>query len=137
METQWGSRPHTLPTFRPMSIVAKRSPISAIADLLLIFGRPFLKRLALICWTTLLSVCSLCDAGVLWPNDWMHQDETWHGGRPRPMPHCVRWQPSARPKKGTQPPNFWPMSVVSKRLDGRPAHVVQWSNHLGAMCSRA
>jgi len=26
-----------LPTFRPMSIVAKRSPISAIAELLLIF----------------------------------------------------------------------------------------------------
>jgi len=22
------------------------------------------------------------------------------------------------PKKGTQPPNFWPMFVVAKRLDG-------------------
>jgi len=24
-----------------------------------------------------------CNVGVLWPNGWMHQDETWHAGRPR------------------------------------------------------
>jgi len=24
----------------------------------------------------------------------MDQHETWHGGRPRPWPHCVRWGPS-------------------------------------------
>jgi len=41
-----------------------------------------------------LSVLSVCDVGVLWPNGWMDQDETWHGGRPRPRPHCVRWGPS-------------------------------------------
>ena len=28
-----------------------------------------------------LSVRSLCDVGVLWPNGWTDQDETWHGGR--------------------------------------------------------
>ena len=25
---------------------------------------------------------------LLWPNGWMDQDEAWHGGRPRPWPHC-------------------------------------------------
>jgi len=25
----------------------------------------------------------------------MDQDETWHGCRPWPRPHCVRWRPSA------------------------------------------
>ena len=29
-----------------------------------------------------LSVCPMCNVGVLWPNGWMDQDETWHGGRP-------------------------------------------------------
>ena len=27
----------------------------------------------------------------MWPNGWMDQDETWHGGGPQPQPHCVRW----------------------------------------------
>ena len=39
--------------------------------------------------------CLVCDVGVLWPNGWMDQDETWHAGRPRPWPHCVRWGPSS------------------------------------------
>ena len=30
----------------------------------------------------------------------MDQDETWHGGRPRSRPHCVRWGPSS-PKRST------------------------------------
>ena len=29
-------------------------------------------------------VLSACNIGVLWPNGWMDQDETWHGGRPQP-----------------------------------------------------
>jgi len=44
---------------------------------------------------------------LLWPNDWMDQDETWHGHRPRPSPNCVKWGPSS-PPKGAQPPNFRP-----------------------------
>jgi len=32
---------------------------------------------------------------LLWQNGWMHQDGTWHGGRPRPRPHCIRWGPSS------------------------------------------
>jgi len=49
------------------------------------FGRPFLKRFALCCQTVVLSVCpvlSVCNVGVLWPNGWMDQNETWHAVRP-------------------------------------------------------
>jgi len=51
------------------------------------FGRPFVKRLALCYQTDVFPVCSVCDVGVLWPNGWMDQDETWHAGTPsfRPM----------------------------------------------------
>jgi len=42
--------------------------------------------------------CPVCNVGVLWPNGWMDQDETWYAGRPRPWPHCVRWGPSSPPK---------------------------------------
>ena len=54
-----------------------------------------------------LSVLSVC-AGVLWPSGWMDRDETWHGVKPRPRPHCVRWGPSFPhpPKKEAQTPNF-------------------------------
>jgi len=31
-----------------------------------------------------MSVCPVCNAGVLWPKGWMDQDETWHAGRPQP-----------------------------------------------------
>jgi len=47
-------------------------------------------------------VCPVCDVGVLWPNGWMDQDETWHIGMPLPRPHCVRWGPSY-PQKGHSP----------------------------------
>ena len=56
-----------------------------------VFGRPFVKRIAL-CYQTVvcLSVCpvlyvlSVCNVRALWPNGWMDQDETWHAGRPQP-----------------------------------------------------
>ena len=39
----------------------------------------------------------------------MDQDETWHAGRPRPWPHCVRWGfSSPSPKGGAEPPIFGP-----------------------------
>jgi len=71
-----------------------------------VFGRPFVKQFALSYWTV---VCPVC----LWrwrivPNGWMDQDETWHAGRPRPRPHCLRWgHSSPSPKNGAQPlPQF-------------------------------
>jgi len=62
-------------------------------------------------------VCPVCNVGVLWPSRWMDQDATWYGGRPRPRRHCVRWEPRSPSPKGA-PPNFRPMFVVAKRLDG-------------------
>ena len=54
---------------------------------------------------------------------WMDQDGTWYRGKPRPLPHCVRW---GRAPKWAQPrPNFRPMSVVAKRLDGSRCHLVR------------
>jgi len=31
---------------------------------------------------------------LLWQWSWMDQDAIWHGGRPRPRRHCVRWTPN-------------------------------------------
>jgi len=45
-----------------------------------------------------LSVCPVCDIGVLRPSGWMDQNATSYGGRPWPRPHCVRWGPSSPPK---------------------------------------
>ena len=63
---------------------------------------------------------------ILWPNSWMDQDATWYGGRPPPRPHCARWGHTPQ-KRGVQSPrlNFWPMSVVAKRLDGSRCHLVR------------
>jgi len=36
----------------------------------------------------------------------MDQDETWHAGRPRPWPHCVRWGPRSPSQKGGGAPKF-------------------------------
>ena len=62
--------------------------------------RPMLS----VCCPVCLSCPSVCDVGVLWPNGWTDQDETWHAGRPRPWPHCVRWGPTSPSLKGAQPP---------------------------------
>jgi len=74
-----------------------------------------------------LSVCRVCDIGVLWPNGWMDQHATWYGGRPPPWPPCVRWGPSS-PKGAQQPPIFdpclfWPngwMDQDAAWYGGRP-----------------
>ena len=49
-----------------------------------------------------LSVCPVCNAGVLWPNGWMDQDATWHGDRPRPSHIVLDGNPA--PPMGTAPP---------------------------------
>jgi len=69
-------------------------------------GSPYGCYQTVVCLSCL-SCLFVCDVGVLWLNGWMDQDETWHGGRPRPPPHCIRWGPSS-PKGGTVPPNFRP-----------------------------
>ena len=52
-----------------------------------VFERPFVKRFALRYWTDVLSVLSVTLV-YCGPNGWMDQDESWHGDRPRPRPHC-------------------------------------------------
>ena len=47
-------------------------------------------------------------AYLLRPNDWIHQDISWCGGRPRPRRHCVRCGPSSPVKRAQPPPNFRP-----------------------------
>ena len=64
--------------------------------------RPVLSDRCPVC----LSVCPVCDIGVLWPNGWMDHAETWHGGRPRPRPYCVRWGPSSPHGKVHSIPHF-------------------------------
>jgi len=57
---------------------------------------------------------------LLQPNGYIDQDATWYGDRTPPRRYCVRWGPSCPPpKKGRSfLPNFRPMSIVTKRLDG-------------------
>jgi len=78
----------------------------------LIFGSLFVKRFALcyqiifLCVCPVLSCLPVYNVGVLWPNGWIDQDETWHGGRPQLRPHCVRWGTSPPPLKGHSSPHF-------------------------------
>ena len=79
-----------------------------------IFGRLYVKRFALCYRTVVCPVCLVCPVlsvtgvGVLWPNGWMDGNETCHGGRPRPRPHCALWGPSyhRQEKRGTALPQF-------------------------------
>jgi len=111
------------PSFRSMYILAKRSPISAIAEHLLfyfttLFGRPFVKTVrptvsdhCVSYLSCLFSCLLLCDFGtVLRPNGWMDHDETWHAGRSRHWPHHIvlDGDPAAPLQKGTLPQIFGP-----------------------------
>jgi len=65
---------------------------------------------------------------LLWPNGSMDPAAIWYGGRTRPRRLCVRWGPTSRsPKRGLLA-NFWPMSIVAKRLDGSRWHfALRWA----------
>jgi len=69
------------------------------------FERPFVKRFALCYRSVVLSVLS-CLSVTFVHCGWTDQDETWHAGRPRPWPHCVRWGPSSPSPKGHSPGQF-------------------------------
>ena len=57
-------------------------------------------------YPVLCPVLSVCDVGVLWPNGWTDQDETWRAGRPRTRPHCIRWGASSPSPKREHIPQF-------------------------------
>jgi len=51
---------------------------------------------------------------LLRPNGCMGQDVTWYGAKPRPRRLRVRHSP----ERGVRSPNFPPMFIVAKRMDG-------------------
>jgi len=60
----------------------------------------------------------------------MDQDATWYEDRSRPRRHCVRWGPSSSSQTGGRSPlpNFRPMSIVAKWLDGSRWYLAwRWS----------
>ena len=75
-----------------------------------------------LCLSVCLS-CPVCNVGVLWPNGWMDQDESWHAGMLGPGHIVLDGDPSPPPQRGTAPPNFRPISVVVKWLDGSRWHL--------------
>ena len=76
------------------------------------FGRPLLKQF------------TVCNVGVLWPNGWMDQDETWHGGRPQPRPYCARWGPiSPLPQERAKPHSPLPQLLAHAYCGQRVAHL--------------
>jgi len=56
-----------------------------------------------VCCLSVPSVLSVCDVGVLWPNGWIDQGETWHGGRPRPRPDPIALDGDPAPPKRHSP----------------------------------
>jgi len=122
---------------RPASHAHYRHVTVTFLNSSVVIGRPFVKRKTVrLCYQivclSVLSVClSVCDVRALWPNGWTDQDKTWHAGRPRPWPHCVRWRPrSTLPKKGAEPPSpilgpllLWPYGCMHEDATwygGRP-----------------
>jgi len=94
--------------YRAADATTTKSSLASLKSRM-VFRWPFVKRFALCYRTVVCPVLSLCDVRALWPNGWTDQDETWHAGRPRPWPHCIRWGPSSSSPKGAQhPPIFGP-----------------------------
>jgi len=108
---------HSTPSFRPMSVVAKRVDglrchLVLGMEVGLCRGNVVLHGSQLPLKGTQPPVFGQC---LLWPNVLMDEDVTWCGSRPRSRPHCVRQEPSPPPAKGAQqpPPSFRPMSIVA------------------------
>ena len=58
-----------------------------------------------------LPVFGLC---LLWPNDWMDEDATWYGSRPRPRPHCIKRVQALR-ERGTAAPHLFGLCLLWPR----------------------
>jgi len=75
---------------------------------------------------------------LLWPNGWMDEDGTWHGGGPRSRPHHIVLDGDPAPTKEAQPPIFRPCVLCPNGgihqdttcYGGRPQpkrHCVRWA----------
>jgi len=63
---------------------------------------------------------------LLWPSSCMYQDTTWYRGSLSLGDIMVDGDPAPRPLKGHScTPNFRPVSVVAKRLDGLRCDLVR------------
>jgi len=62
---------------------------------------------------------------LLWPNGWMDQDGTWHGGGLGQRHIVLDGDPASLSKKGDRAPNFLPISIVAKRLYVSEYHLVR------------
>ena len=72
---------------------------------------------------------------LLWPNGSMHQDATWYGGSPQPRGLCARLGPTPSLIRGRSLPNFRPMFIVAKRLDGSRRHLAwRWASVQITLC---
>jgi len=56
------------------------------------------------CLSVCLSVLSVCNVGILWPNGWMDQDATWYGGGLGPGDIVLDGDPAPLRKGAQQPP---------------------------------
>ena len=82
------SRPHCI-RWGPSSSPSRKghsSPSGLFGSCLLVI---IILLLSVRCLSCLSFCLSVCNVGVLWPNGWTDQVETWQAGRPRPRPHCV------------------------------------------------
>ena len=66
-------------------------------------GSPILSVRCLSCCLS----CPVCNVGVLWPNGWTDQDETWHAGRLGPVHIVLDGDAGPLPQRGN-PPIFSP-----------------------------
>ena len=92
--------------------------------------RPFVKRFAVCYQTVVCPGClSVCNVGVLWPNGWVGQYETWHAVGLGPGHIVLGGDPAPCPSKGHSPPPIcdpyllWPngwMDQCATWYGGRP-----------------
>jgi len=76
----------------------------------------------------------ICGTCLLWPNGWMDQDATWHGGGPRSSHIVLDGDPAPLPKRG-QSSQFsahvysgqtagWAMMTLGTEAGLGPGHIV-------------
>jgi len=113
------------PDFRPIFIFAKRldAPRGLIPGNFVLDGDPASPPLKG-------HSHPICDQCLLWPNDWMDEDATWYGSRPRPRPHCIRRSPSSARKGHSSPPS---LSAHVCCGHGRPSQLLL-SSCLNVLC---
>jgi len=106
-----------------LCILSYSERFNGVPFMLEFFGRPFAKQFALY-YRTIICLFVLSVTGVLWPNTCMDQDELGAEVGLGPGQIMLDGDPAPSPKSGRAPPNFRPMFVVDKQLDGLRCHLV-------------